>query len=543
MAQRVLGLDIGRSSIKGVVLETSVRSFELAACHTEPIPIEANTTEENQKVAVQTALFHLMEHVGEVDQVITALPGNTGAASILDMPFSDPAKIEPTLPLQVDELTPFDIDELIYDYQFIERSKGKGPSKLLIASVPRQRIAEHLEVLQESNVDPRILMMDGTPYAHLFGTVLEKPTVDAWCVVDLGEEQTIISIFRADPEDAQYPIRTETVRSLSRGTRHIREGVAQILGVSLEQVDDWMPQHIQLDPRQPTGNPQITEAFVRTLTPTILELRRNLTAVERKLGYSIGHIYITGGGALLPGIDALMSSRIRLSVERLHVGSIQTKEETEWPASGDTYLKALGMALRSTESRNAYAKLNLRQQEFAFKGDLQFLKDRLGSLMLMAAILFVLFCVSVFTSFYVRGVEGSRLDAEIQKRCFQIVGRRGLSPRRCLGIMNDEIQKVSGKSGRSLIPQVSAYDLLLVFYQRISDLNKDKKIKVEIGSLRITDKRFDFEGKTNSFESVDKIEKQLKSYKCFKQIKKGKVQRATGQGEKIEFRLSAVLSC
>lgn len=541
MAQRVLGLDIGRSSVKGVVLETNMRNFELVGFHSEPITAEPTAEEEMRRAALQSALFHLMEQLGPVDQIYTTLPGDVGATSVLEMPFSDAGKIEQTLPFQIDDLTPFDVQDLIYDYQFIERSKG--PSKLLVGTAPRSLVKEYLEELQEVSIDPRVMMVDGLPYYHLFGNVSQQPHSLMWAVLDMGYNQTTLTIFRARPDDPQHPFRVEMVRSLARGVRHIQQGAAQVLGVTVEQLDEWMLTSLNLDPNAPSPNQQLTEAFTKALSPTLVELRRTITAAQRSLHLPIEHLLLTGGGALLNGIEGFFSQRLGMETELLRIDTLPSSEGVEWPAAHATYCKAVGLALKSLTNRDPYARLNLRQQEFSFRGDLQFLKERMGSLMLMGTILILLFCTSVFTSFYARSVEGQRLEQEIEKRCYQIIGRRGLTPRRCLGIMNDEIQKVSGKGGTALVPRVSSYDLLLVFYQRIADLNKDRKIKVEINSLRITPKRFDFEGETNSYASVDKIEQRLKTYKCLSNIKKGKVQRSAGKDDKVEFRLTAILSC
>jgi general secretion pathway protein L len=540
MAQRVLGLDIGRSSIKGVVLETSGRSFAVAGYHTEPIPVAPGADAEAHQQATQMALQHITETVAPIDQVITAIPGDIGASAVIEMPFSDPNLLRDTLPQQLDELTPFEIEDLHFDYQFIERSKG--PSTLLVGSAPKEQFGEYLASLQEANVDPRVVMMGGLPYYHLFGQVLAVPDCDMWGIIDMGENQTTLTIIRKRHDDKQFPIRTEMVRGLSRGIKHLRQGVSQMMQIDLEQADDLLLMHLQLDPRQPSTNQQVSETVTRAFTPALIELRRTVSAVSHKLDGKLEHLFITGGGAQLNGIDGFLTERLGMPTERLCVPSLPTTEDTEWPDQHSSYIKSLSLALRSLANRDPFAGLNLRSGPFAYKGDLQFLKDKIPHLMIMAAILMLLFGVSIFTTFYVRSVEGDRLSNEIEKRCFQIVGRRGLSPRRCLGIMDDEILKVKGTKGSALVPPTSAYDMLLVFYQRISDLSKKQKLNIEINSLRITPKRLLFEGETKSFEAVDKIEKQLQTFRCFSKIKKGKVERSA-KGDKVEFSLSATLSC
>jgi general secretion pathway protein L len=240
----------------------------------------------------------------------------------------------------------------------------------------------------------------------------------------------------------------------------------------------------------------------------------------------------------------ILSKRLQMPVNQLYAEEIPVKEDIDWSSYQHTLLKAFGMALRGLH-RSRYAQINLRKGSYAFKGDLQFLKERLGSIFVGAAVLLLLLFVSTFTQFSALSSEKLHLQKEVQKRCRKILGRPISSPLRCLLIMEDEITKVTGKKGKALIPKISAYDIFLAVYDRVGKLIKapgPTKVKVQIGSIRITPNRFEIEGSTDSYPSVDKIHESLKAYPCFKNMKKGRVRR-TSDGKKVEFRLNAEISC
>jgi hypothetical protein len=188
-----------------------------------------------------------------------------------------------------------------------------------------------------------------------------------------------------------------------------------------------------------------------------------------------------------------------------------------------------------------YAHINLRQKEFSFKGDLQFLKERVRPIIFGSLILLILFIASVVTQFYVRSVEHQRLSDEIESRCRKIIGRSGLTPQRCLRIMRDEIQKVQGGSQNTLLPRISARDVFFEIYDRVARLAKTRNIKVVVTSWRITNEQFDIEGETESFAAVGQIEQELSTYRCFQDLRKGKIQRR--EDGRINFSLRAKISC
>jgi hypothetical protein len=109
--------------------------------------------------------------------------------------------------------------------------------------------------------------------------------------------------------------------------------------------------------------------------------------------------------------------------------------------------------------------------------------------------------------------------------------------------MLEEIQKAKGTGEQAVIPTISAYDMFLEIYDRVSRLAKDKKLKIEITRLSINLRNFELEGETDSYAAASQIQQNLKEYKCFAKMPDGVVQRAAGKKDKYEFRLRSPLDC
>ncbi len=540
MPQRILGLDIGRASVKGVILETTLRSAEVVEFGLEPVLPGSGDGKGELREAQVEAIGKLLDRLGPFDHVVTNLLSNRQACSVLEVPFSEPAKIEQTLPFQLEDMTPFPIEELFFDYQFIRR-EGKKGSELLVASAPKEEIRSHLEFLEESQLDPKILLPEGVSYAALFPEVFPFPEVeeDIWAVLDIGEEQTVFSALGRSGNSAASSIQ---IRYFQRGTKHLRRAIVKKFRCSDEDAYHYLYNYLELTPGQESRvDQELLRAVKGGLTPFLSELLRTVGALEKRLGRRPQKLFLVGGGALIPGLSAFLSARLNLEVsvpDRLPESILS--EELGEPPTPPIYFKALSLAVRAT-LKSPFLRINFRRGEFSFKGDLEFLKERLRPIFAGLFVLLLLFILSTITQYYTLSVENSRLRSAIENKCRQITGKGGLSPNRCLGIIRLAIFRAKGKVGSSLIPELSARDVFFEIYDRMAKLSRRHKIKIVLSSWRISPDRIDVEGETTSYAAVQYIEGEFKSFRCFKDVQKGKIQQR-GQN-RIVFSIRAKIDC
>lgn len=538
MAQRILGLDVGTSSVKGAVVRSAVRNFEVVDFVNIPILREAG--EEDDLAGRRRAVEALLQAVGQVDQVITCLPGEVAATRVIDLPFSEAGKIEQTLGFQLEEATPLDLDDMLYDYQFVTREK-EG-SRLVVGLAPQAKVVEYLAELSGAGVDPRVVMQDGLPPYHLYNNLLEVPEeTQGWALVDVGDGHTTISFFlRAEDGEPRLAM----ARTLRRGGAGVTGAIADAFGVDRRTAEQLKTGEASLDELE-TGDPRarkLAEAAAGAIAPVVIELRRSLRGFNQQYDTQVQLVHVTGGGSQLAGFAQHLAQRLGVDVVPTVLAKEGLAPGLDLTPHDRVLAKPLALALRGM-GHDRYSQINLRKGDLAFKGDLKYLTQRMGFLAVAFLVILVLLSINVFSSYYVLAARKGKIVGAIQKSCKRIVGRKLTSPHRCLAVMLDEIQKVRGGGERALIPAVSSYDVFLEVYSRIERLIKDKKLKVELTSLRIDPKRADIEGETNSYDAVNKIVKALKAYRCLSGLRQGRVRKATGGKGKIEFSLRAQLKC
>src|ERR1700722_4424989 len=125
MALRILGIDLGTSSVKVSELRSSFRSLELVSLKRAPV-----TTEDPRRAPALSeqlaALSSLVEGGGRPDVVVVALPGAGAATHRLSLPFADLRRLEQTLGFEVEGQIPFDLADVRYDYEVLSQRSARG---------------------------------------------------------------------------------------------------------------------------------------------------------------------------------------------------------------------------------------------------------------------------------------------------------------------------------------------------------------------------------------------------------------------------------
>src|SRR5688500_5558756 len=153
MPQKILGIDLGSWSVKGVLLESSVRGFKVEAVHEEPLaPGEPDTKKQRQ-------LDALGRLIGEPklkgDVMVLGFPGEQATMRWVTLPYGDVKKIEQTLAGELADVLPFDLMDAVHDHEILERSKNESVS--LCAAAVSDQVGAFLESVQSVGVDPKSL--------------------------------------------------------------------------------------------------------------------------------------------------------------------------------------------------------------------------------------------------------------------------------------------------------------------------------------------------------------------------------------------------
>jgi general secretion pathway protein L len=523
---RILGLDIGSHSVKAVLFEASMRAQQARTV----VRVRRNP-EGDKAETLKAAIRELLEkHPMQWDQVVVALPGPTLATHTVSLPFSDPRRIEQALPFEVESQLPFDLDEVVFDYQATASTQKDGAAKkadLLVGVVRKQDLRALLETLNEVGVDPRIVTHPALAYQNVLPVLGpgEAPEADppAVAIVDLGHERTSVCIGRVGGG-------AELARTFSGGGRDLTRALSTEFAVPVPDAEAWKEAHGALasqivgpDAERAAG------AFVRGIQPVLRELRQTFKSYTARTRSQVSRVYLCGGTAKLPGLDEQLTRDLGVPVERLPLPNDLTAQlGPEFPSE---MAQAYVLALRGGASGTKAPRFNVRQGEFAFKGQYDYARERIGRLAAFAATLLVL----LVASGVVRNTLLSQREQAVHDRLCEttqkILGR-------CERNFDLAINMLQGaESPAAAVPRLSAVQLLAEMTQRIP---ADAKVTIE--QVDVTLERITLRAETESTRQVDTVTAALKGYRCFREVQQRRVER-TRDGAKVVFGLEIQVAC
>lgn len=514
---RILGLDLGSHSVKAALIETTLRGFTLKSLD------EVVTPAGPDRAARLAAALEGLSQRGpqSVDTVVVALPGVALATHAISLPFNDLKKVESALAFEVEGQLPFDLEAAAYDYQ-VTHSDEAG-TQLMVGVAKKEELGALLEVLKGAKIEPRIVTHSAMVYQSLLA---EAPAVGlddaALAIIDLGHERVSVAIGR--PGGA-----VELARTFAGGGEALTRALAQEFQISLADAASWKETHgavgtevVGPDAERAAG------AFLRALQPVMRELRPTIKSYTARARRPIGRVLLCGGTAKLRGLAAQLEHDLGIPAQ-LWAPPPETREVLA--ADRVEAAQAFALALRGNASGAKAPRFNLRRGEYAFKSDFDFMSERLGRLAAYASILFVLMVAGGIVKNAVLERREKQIDAMFCEATKRVLGKCEKDPTIALSLLKGQESPAAG------IPKRSAATLLAELSQRVPP-----ELEVTMDQITIDLDRVSMRCQAKESKDMEDLITALKQYRCFREIKEGKVEKSK-DGSKVSFRLEVQVEC
>lgn len=320
-----IGLDIGHSYVKLVNLRRESENIFLDnfCIHY----ISGNIPVLLKKIAGECNL--------PTNKVNISLSGKSTIVRDLWMPQMSPKDLKVSLGYELDQYTPFPVEEIFYDSYILDENpltRKNGQMRVVLAVAKKDFVNERIQWLKEAGFAPYIIDMDAISIFNLFqkDNTAEKGTIG---LIDIGSGKTIIDIV------------TDNVLTFTRevefGTIKVREWASHGLSISPDEAEKLVC----------SGDTKIS-GWVQDLASAIgKELWNSFEYYEGQEQKPVEKVYIAGGGSLLPEFVNLLGQAIGLPVSvwdplaKLKINLNDTKKK-ELQKTAPLFSIAIGLADR-----------------------------------------------------------------------------------------------------------------------------------------------------------------------------------------------------
>jgi general secretion pathway protein L len=495
MPQRIFSLDIGDTELKASVLQTSFRDYKVAAFHRAPLP--------NGDATGQVKRF-LTQHVEAGDTVLSVLPGDRVTWRTFFLPFRDVKKLAQTVPFELESNVPFGLDEVIVDYQVLQRDRAG--TTVLAALVQKEDLERHLELLRESGVDPKIV--DVGPLAALNTLNLVPDLPPTFLFVDLAPHGATAALYR---ERALVGLRTLTHGAAADGAAANGNGAAIDVGdAAAEELD--------------------VEGLVSDLRWTFLAL--NGAPLDDDMV-----CYVAGDPAIVDDVERALAAALPADVRRLDRMALRNLG-ADVVAQAPGFSSSLGLALREASPSNTVG-VNFRRGEFTFHAAQQELRQAVRNVAILGVVVVLLTLVDMGMKRYELATQVAGIDTQIQRvfaDTLPELGRVG-SPK---GVLEEEIAGLRQRVDllNDIVPVSSSTSIDIL---RAAASAVPTKIRIDCEEYTMDPDAVKVRCNTDTFEAVDTIKEELLKTGYFSDVEV-KEAKASTKGTGVDFRMQLKLN-
>lgn len=502
MSAKFWGVDIGATGVKAVGLTRTWQGFRVTDFRYAPFPSAGQGTGEGEKLRVLGEMFPAGSRGGE--GLVLAVASQRLMLHGVALPFAERKKNLKVVKFEVEALLPYPVDQVVVDfYTPPERAEGE---RAMVFALRKEEVAQTLSRLEEIGLDPESLVPE--PMA-LFWAVQQgrKEGPEGSCaLLDLGEEKTTIIAWQQG--------RLTLARSIPIAGAALSKALGRAFKAPLPEEKNWA---------EPSIMPE--EELRAALAPLAREIERTLAAYEPG-NPAVEKIFLTGGGAAIPGVAQALGALLRRPVGLLDLGETSPSLLKEVPRALHPLLTvALGAAFWAMTPE----RMNFRQEEFASSKKARQAKTRVTLLASYGAALVLLGITGFAADLYLQEKRYRDLKAEIRREFTQAqpgVKKVVNEIQQMKNIVQDEKARVDALGGSSA---PSSLDVL-----RDLSAHIEPAWKMRITDLVIDPEAVEVSGETDSFETVNRLKAKLDRSYPDVQVKTA---RASSLENVIEFKL------
>ncbi len=525
MSPEIIGLDLGTYSVKATLVRSRFRGFELAGFFRRRIDRDESVSEMDRMALSVERLFS--ENRLQGDRVVVSLPGTGVSIRTLTLPFSDRKKIARVLPFEVEGYIPFAVEDVVISHHILGQEDNK--TRILAVGVRKDLLRETLEMLAKAGVVPKMMDVDFMALFNISQGAL-KGAEGCYAIIDIGETTTSVCIV--DGQALGYG------RSIPIAGRSISMALEKEFDLSREDSEQVKETEAFLPLRDQgplsENERRLAHAVESAVVPLVQEIARTFYAFEAESQKKVSRVFLCGGTAQLTSLSPYLSEKMEIPVARLPLttsGGLTLNPQEKILAP-----HAYGLGLRGVVD-GQYSQVNFLKDEFAYRTELRGIKRNLiyaGVFLCVILALFAFDGVSRYAAKKQRYTELKREVRRVFKETFpevkQIVGERQQMKTKIIELQR-EAQALASLGGSP----VTAIDLIREVTERIPP-----GVDVDVDTFFFDAEKVRLGGRTDSFESVDRILKALQDFDLFEDVSLSNAKVDT-RDDKVDFRLSISL--
>jgi len=303
-----LGIDIGSSSIKMVMLKESRRGYRLEAFGMAPLPPEAivDGSLMDSSVVVQAISDLVRSQKIRRKEVATSVSGRSVNIKKLTVPKMTRQELAENIRWDLEQYISHHADEVYADAEILYEGED-GQMDVLLVAAKRDLVSDYVMVLNEAGLKAVVVDVDALAAQNAVEMAVGFDESSTVAIINMGASVTNLTIVSRGV--------TAFVRDLTIGGNLITEEIQKNLGISYEEAEA-LKIGGRLGEDVDAIVPQEVERIIAQVSGQIAgEIQRSLDFFASPTNTQYEKIYLAGGTAKIPSLQRMISDRSGAPVE------------------------------------------------------------------------------------------------------------------------------------------------------------------------------------------------------------------------------------
>jgi type IV pilus assembly protein PilM len=304
----LVGVDIGTSSVKLLQLAAAGSGYRVEAFAIEPLPegaVSEGSIAEPEQVA-DAVKRALKRGDFKVKACAMAVTGSAVITKVINLPAElSEEDIEGQIEVEAGQYIPYPREEVSLDFEVLGPSpRNADLLEILLAASKTEHVDTRREVAELAGLTVKVIDVESYAIANAFDLVRKRAGIDeseTVGVLNIGSTVSTMIVLRAN--------RTVYSREHGFGGHQLVEECMRRYGMDAEQAA-----FLQRGEEPPAGfEDEVLEPFRQNV---IQQISRALQFYSSSSDYSsISTLFMTGGGASIPGLAEAVGNEVGMSCE------------------------------------------------------------------------------------------------------------------------------------------------------------------------------------------------------------------------------------
>ncbi len=308
-SKKVIGLDIGSSTIKIAELNLGSSGAELVSFGFAPTPIGAISGGEIVNgSALSLAINSLVTEVkSKRKKVSLGMWGTSVIIKKITIPKIEKKLIADQLKWEAEQYIPFDVNDISLAYHLIENNLAPETLDILLVAAQNEMVKHYSSVVENAKLEVAILDVSGFALANIFELNYGRMPGQCLALLNIGASNTNFVVINNG--DVIFS------RDIPSGGSNYTNEIQKEMGLSFAEAES-----LKLSAATKNEAPEQIQNIIAASNEAMTEEIRNGIDFfgASTSGLTISRCYFSGGGALMPGLIPKISEMANIPLEPLN---------------------------------------------------------------------------------------------------------------------------------------------------------------------------------------------------------------------------------